>query len=53
MDKVFVLHYEYDDKSGHGIEAVFKDEQKANAAYDLLVKYDSSRNWFVDPYEVK
>ncbi len=50
---VYVLHYEWRDKSGHGIEAVYQDEKEANAAYDLLVKYDDHRDWFVDAYEAK
>ncbi len=50
---VYVLHYEYRDKTGYGIEAIYQDEEEAKAAYDLLDKYDSNRNWFIDPYEVK
>lgn len=54
MEKlVYVLHWEFRDKSGHGIVAIYQDETEAIAAYNLLDKYDDSREWFVDPYEVK
>lgn len=52
-DKVFVLHWEYGDKSAHGIEAIYVDEEKANEAYDLITKYDNIRRWGLDPYILK
>jgi len=52
-DKVFVLHWEYGDKSNHGIEGIYADEEKANEAYDLITKYDNTRRWGVDPYIIK
>lgn len=53
IDKVYILHWEYGDKSAHGIEGIYTDEQKANEIYDILAHYDNSRNWFVDPYVVR
>lgn len=53
MNRVFVLHYDRKDKKGHGVETVFEDEQRANEAFELLEKYDSDRDWFIDVYEVK
>ena len=52
-DKVFVLHWEYGDKSAHGIEGIYQDEERANEAYDLITKYDNTRRWGVDPYIIK
>lgn len=51
--KVYVLHWEYSDKSAYGIESIYADEQEAINAYELLTKYDCTRNWYVDLYVVK
>ncbi len=51
--KVYVLNWEYGDKSSHGIQGIYYDEKTAVDAYELLIKYDQSRNWYVDPYPIK
>ncbi len=50
---VYVLHWQFKDKSGYDIASIYQDETEAKVAYDLLDKYDESRDWFIDPYEVK
>ena len=57
MDECFVLSWEFPEKSlegsGHGIAAVYRDEDEANRVYDLLDKYADNRRWSLDKYEVK
>lgn len=36
MMKVYVLHWQYQDKSGYGIIEVFSDWEKADHAHHLL-----------------
>jgi hypothetical protein len=52
-DKVYVLHWEYPDKSAHGIRGIYYEEKTAVDTYELLIKYDLSRIWFIDPYPIK
>lgn len=52
-EQVYVLHWEHKDKSGHEIANIYHKEQDAIDAFELLVKYDTTRNWFIDPYPVQ
>jgi hypothetical protein len=52
-DSAYVVHWEYCDKSGHGIIGVFDDDQQAYQLYDTLDQYgDSNKNYYVDTYEL-
>lgn len=51
--KVYVLHWEHKDKSGQGIAKIYQKEQDAIDAYEILVEYDTTRDWFIDPYPVQ
>lgn len=51
--KVFIVGWEYSDKSGHGIVGVFSAESEANSTYDLLAEHGSDVKTFtVDTYPV-
>lgn len=52
--KVHVLHWQFDDKSNHGIVGIFQDEEQAKEQYDLLTEYSSdTRQYFLDTYTLK
>ena len=51
---IYVIRYEYIDKSGNGVVGVFDDEEIANNVYDALDQYagDSSKTFFIDTFKL-
>lgn len=50
--KVYIIQWEYPDKSGHGIVRVYTDEVRAAGDYQLLKEQESVRTYTIDAYEV-
>ncbi len=45
MKKVWILYWNYGDRSALEISFVFEDAEKARGLHDILVRYDTSREW--------
>jgi hypothetical protein len=50
--KVYVIHWEYIDKSASDITGVFDDEDAANNVFDAMEAVADSRRIYMDTYQI-
>jgi hypothetical protein len=49
---VYVIHWEYFDKSGSGITGVFDNEETANNVFDAMEAVADTRRIYMDTYQL-
>lgn len=50
LPKLYVLHWEFVDKSDSGIVGVFNDERRANELYDFAEAHANAKTFYLDTY---
>lgn len=45
---MWIVHWEYSDKSNHGFIKVFDSEAEARTLFDILEKHADGKTWFID-----